>query len=268
MKRILALIMAVLMMSVMFVGCGSDTTADATKDEAAASDLAYIQDKGTLVVGITDYAPMNYKDDNGEWTGFDTEFAQAVGAKLGVTVEFIEINWDNKFLELDSKSIDCIWNGMTITEEAKLNASVTNPYVENAQVVVMTAENAKKYTTAESMADLSFAAEAGSAGEATINDNGWTNYTAVKAQSDALLEVASGSSDACVIDITMANAMTGEGTSYADLTQALKLNTEQYGIACRQDSDLTAKINEIMSQLISDGTLEALAQKYELALVK
>lgn len=268
MKRILALIMAVLMMSVMFVGCGSDTTADATKDEAPASDLAYIQDKGTLVVGITDYAPMNYKDDNGEWTGFDTEFAQAVGAKLGVTVEFIEINWDNKFLELDSKSIDCIWNGMTITEEAKLNASVTNPYVENAQVVVMTAENAKKYTTAESMADLSFAAEAGSAGEATINDNGWTNYTAVKAQSDALLEVASGSSDACVIDITMANAMTGEGTSYADLTQALKLNTEQYGIACRQDSDLTAKINEIMSQLISDGTLEALAQKYELALVK
>ena len=268
MKRILALIMAVLMMSVMFVGCGNDTTADATKDEAAASDLAYIQDKGTLVVGITDYAPMNYKDDNGEWTGFDTEFAQAVGAKLGVTVEFIEINWDNKFLELDSKSIDCIWNGMTITEEAKLNASVTNPYVENAQVVVMTAENAKKYTTAESMADLSFAAEAGSAGEATINDNGWTNYTAVKAQSDALLEVASGSSDACVIDITMANAMTGEGTSYADLTQALKLNTEQYGIACRQDSDLTAKINEIMSQLISDGTLEALAQKYELALVK
>lgn len=268
MKRILALIMAVLMMSVMFVGCGSDTTADATKDEAPASDLAYIQDKGTLVVGITDYAPMNYKDDNGEWTGFDTEFAQAVGAKLGVTVEFIEINWDNKFLELDSKSIDCIWNGMTITEEAKLNASVTNPYVENAQVVVMTAENAKKYTTAESMADLSFAAEAGSAGEATINDNGWTNYTAVKAQSDALLEVASGSSDACVIDITMANAMTGEGTSYADLTQALKLNTEQYGIACRQDSDLTAKLNEIMSQLISDGTLEALAQKYELALVK
>lgn len=268
MKRVLALIMAVLMMSVMFVGCGSDTTADATKDEAPASDLAYIQDKGTLVVGITDYAPMNYKDDNGEWTGFDTEFAQAVGAKLGVTVEFIEINWDNKFLELDSKSIDCIWNGMTITEEAKLNASVTNPYVENAQVVVMTAENAKKYTTAESMADLSFAAEAGSAGEATINDNGWTNYTAVKAQSDALLEVASGSSDACVIDITMANAMTGEGTSYADLTQALKLNTEQYGIACRQDSDLTAKINEIMSQLISDGTLEALAQKYELALVK
>ncbi|MBQ7965874.1 MAG: transporter substrate-binding domain-containing protein [Ruminococcus sp.] len=268
MKRILALIMAVLMMSVMFVGCGADTTADATKDEAVASDLAYIQDKGTLVVGITDYAPMNYKDDNGEWTGFDTEFAQAVGAKLGVTVEFIEINWDNKFLELDSKSIDCIWNGMTITEETKLNASVTNPYVENAQVVVMTAENAKKYTTAESMADLSFAAEAGSAGEATINDNGWTNYTAVKAQSDALLEVASGSSDACVIDITMANAMTGEGTSYADLTQALKLNTEQYGIACRQDSDLTAKINEIMSQLISDGTLEALAQKYELALVK
>ena len=268
MKRIIALIMAVLMMSVVFVGCGSTKTNDATKDEAAASDLAYIQDKGTLIVGITDYAPMNFKDDKGEWTGFDTEFALAVGEKLGVTVEFIEINWDNKFLELDSKSIDCIWNGMTITEEAKLNASVTNPYVENAQVVVMTADNASKYTTAESMADLSFAAEAGSAGEATISENNWANYTAVKAQSDALLEVASGSSDACVIDITMANAMTGEGTSYENLTQALKLNTEQYGIACRQDSDLTAKINEIMAELMADGTLDALAEKYELALVK
>ncbi|MBE6825039.1 MAG: transporter substrate-binding domain-containing protein [Ruminococcaceae bacterium] len=260
MKRIIALVMAVLMMSVVFVGCGS--ASDST------SDLQYITDKGTLVVGITDYAPMNYKDDNGEWTGFDTEFALLVGEKLGVEVEFIEINWDNKFLELDSKSIDCIWNGMTITEEATLNSSVSDPYVENAQVVVMTAENADKYTDADSMADLSFAAEAGSAGEATITENGWANYTAVKAQSDALLEVASGSSDACVIDITMANAMTGEGTSYEDLVQALKLNTEQYGIACRKDSDLTAKINEIMSELKGDGTLEALAQKYELALVK
>ena len=266
MKRIIALLMAILMMSVVFVGCGS--TADATKDEAAASDLDYITEKGTLVVGITDYAPMNYKDDNGEWTGFDTEFAQAVGEKLGVEVEFIEINWDNKFLELDSKSIDCIWNGMTITEEATLNASVTNPYVENAQVVVMTADKAEDYKDAESMKDLSFAAEAGSAGEATISENGWANYTAVKAQSDALLEVASGSSDACVIDITMANAMTGEGTSYENLVQALKLNTEQYGIACRKDSDLTAKINEIMATLMSDGTLDALAETYELALVK
>ncbi len=260
MKRILALVMAILMMSVVFVGCGSA--------DDSTSDLQYITDKGTLVVGITDYAPMNYKDENGEWTGFDTEFALLVGEKLGVEVEFIEINWDNKFLELDSKSIDCIWNGMTITEEATLNASVSAPYVENAQVVVMTAENAEKYTDAASMADLSFAAEAGSAGEATITENNWANYTAVKAQSDALLEVASGSSDACVIDITMANAMTGEGTSYEDLVQALKLNTEQYGIACRKDSDLTAKINEIMNELKGDGTLEALAQKYELAIVK
>ncbi|MBR2715994.1 MAG: transporter substrate-binding domain-containing protein [Ruminococcus sp.] len=264
MKRILALIMAVLMMSAIFVGCGSTS---ATPDQAE-SDVDYITDKGTLVVGITDYAPMNFKDDKGEWTGFDTEFAQKVGEKLGVKVEFIEINWDNKFLELDSKSIDCIWNGMTITEEAKLNASVTEPYVENAQVVVMTAKNAEKYKDAESMKDLKFAAEAGSAGESTISDNKWADYTPVKAQSDALLEVASGSVDACVIDLTMANAMTGEGTSYEDLTKALELNKEQYGIACRKDSDLTNKINQIMNDLKGDGTLEALAQKYSLTLAE
>ncbi len=261
MKKILALVMAVLMMATLFVGCGS-TAADSD------SDLAYVQDKGTLVVGITDYAPMNYKDSNGEWTGFDTEFAVAVAQALGVEVEFVEINWDNKFLELDSKSIDCIWNGMTITEEATLNASVSVPYVENAQVVVMTADNAAKYTDAEDMAELSFAAEAGSAGEAAIADNGWENYTAVKAQTDALLEVASGSADACVIDITMANAMTGEGTSYENLTYNVKLNVEQYGIAFRQGSDLTAEVNSIISTLMSDGTLDALAEKYELTLIK
>ena len=260
MKKIIALVMAILMMSVVFVGCGADNSTD--------SDLQYITDKGTLVVGMTDYAPMNYKDDNGEWTGFDTEFALAVGEKLGVEVEFIEINWDNKFLELESKSIDCIWNGMTITEEAQLNASVSNPYVENAQVVIMTADNAKDYAGIESLKDLSFAAEAGSAGEAAIAENEWADYTAVKAQSDALLEVASGSVDACVIDITMANAMTGEGTSYENLAQVEKLNTEQYGIACRKDSDLTAKINELMAELKADGTLGALADKYELALVE
>lgn len=271
MKRIIALLLAVLMMGAVFAGCGStstESTEPATADNANISDVDYITSKGKLIVGITDYEPMNFKDENGEWTGFDTEFAQAVGEKLGLDVEFIEIDWDNKFLELDAKSIDCIWNGMTITDEVKLNSSVTNAYVENAQVVVMNKDNADKYKDAASMADLSFAAEAGSAGEAAISDNGWTNYTAVTAQTDALMEVASGSVDACVIDITMANAMTGEGTSYADLTQALKLNSEEYGIAFRKDSDMTNKVNEIMAELMADGTLDALAEKYSLTLVK
>ena len=259
MKKMIALVLSLVAVLALFAGCSK-------KD--ANSDLAYVQKKGTLIVGITDYAPMDYKDDSGNWTGFDAEFAQAVAAKLGVNCEFIEIDWDNKFFELESKAIDCIWNGMTITDEVKLNTSVSNPYVKNAQVVVMDKSKAGGYTSADAIKGLTFAVEAGSAGAAELDALGITDYTAVQAQSNALMEVAAGTCDACIIDITMANAMTGEGSGYPDLTTALELSSEEYGIGFRKESDLTAKVNEIMKGLMSDGTLDALAAKYELSLVK
>lgn len=269
MKKILALVLAGLMLF-SFAACGTPAdnngeTEPAETQAAANSDLAYIKDKGNLIVGITDYAPMDFKDENGEWTGFDAEFALIAGEKLGVEVEFIEIDWDNKFFELDAKSIDCIWNGMTITTEAKENASVSNAYVKNAQVVVMKADMLDTYATADSLATLSFAVESGSAGEEAAKENS-LDYTAVLTQADALKEVKSGAADACIIDITMANAMTGEGTSYANLGYSLELTSEEYGIACREGSDLTAALNDIMAELKADGTLQGLAEKYELTL--
>ncbi len=220
-----------------------------------------------LVIGITVYEPMNYEDENGEWTGFDTEFAQAVCAKLDVEPEFVVIDWDNKFLELDAGSIDCIWNGMTITDEVKNNADVSKAYVKNAQVVVVAADKAADIKSVEDLNGLAFAAEAGSAGEAAIMDSNLdAKYTACAAQTDALLEVKSGSVDACVIDITMANAMTGEGTSYAELAPSIELTTEEYGIAFKKGSELTEKVNTIMDELKADGTLTDLAEKYSLTL--
>ncbi len=260
MKKFLTLLMAAVLVFSL-AACGNNA--------ATEGDLAYITDKGTMVVGITDYAPMDFKDENGEWTGFDAEFAKAVCEKLGVAIEFIEIDWDNKALELDAKSIDCVWNGMTLTEEVANAMECSTPYVKNAQVVVMAADKIDSYADAASMKDLKFVAEAGSAGEAAIADNGLnTKYTAVATQADALMEVASGSSDACVIDITMANAMTGEGTSYANLKGGLDLTSEEYVIGFRKGSDACAKVNEIMAEMMSDGTLDALAAKYSLTLVK
>ena len=257
--KIISIVLSIMMIAVVFAGCGA---------EKAASDIEYVENNGKMVIGYTIYAPMNYEE-NGELTGFDTEFAKAVCEKLEVEPEFVVIDWDNKFLELESKSIDCVWNGMTITDEAKLNASVTNPYVKNAQVVVTSKDNAASITSAEDLKGKKLAAEAGSAGEAAIKDNGLDeNYVAVAAQTDALLEVMSGSADACVIDITMANAMTGEGTNYASLAPSIQLTTEEYGIAFRNDSDLTAKVNEIMAELKEDGTLPALAEKYSLTLAE
>lgn len=247
MKKLLVLTMAIIMM-VSLIACGG------AKDD-------------TMVIGYTIYEPMNFKADDGTLTGFDTELAEAVCAKLGVTPEFVVIDWDNKFLELESESIDCIWNGMTITDEVLNNTECSKAYVKNAQVVVMAEDAVAKYADAESMKDLKFAAEAGSAGEAAIKDAGLDGaYTAVAAQTDALLEVKSGSVDACVIDITMANAMTGEGTSYADLGYAVELTTEEYGIGFKKGSGNAEKVNAILDELKADGTLDALAEKYSLTL--
>ena len=277
MKRKLALFLAIVAIftSVLaFAGCGKKDVSNgdsADKSEKTTkSDMAYIKEKGTLVIGMTEYEPMNYKDKStGEWTGFDTEFAQAVAAKLGVKAEFIVLSdWEQKFTELDSKSIDCIWNGMTITDEALKNASVTDAYVKNAQVVVAKKDIAAKYKSLDEMKDLAFAVEGGSAGNKAVEDAGIKNIIKLDAQSNTLTEVKTGASDACVIDITMANNMIGEGTSYSDLVQVCSLNEEEYGIAFRKGSDMTAEVNKIMAEMKQDGTLDNLAKKYDLTLVK
>lgn len=256
-KTMLLLMLCLLGLSMLLCGCGS---AD------GESDLAYIQDKGVMIIGITDYEPMNYRDADGEWTGFDTEFAQAVCEKLGITPEFIEISWDNKILELDAKSIDCVWNGMTMTDEVLNAMSCSQPYINNAQVVVMNGDLLADYDTVESLVDLRFAAEAGSSGEKAILENGLDgDYIAVGSQADALLEVASGSSDACVIDITMAAAMTGEGTSYADLAFGIPLTSEEYGIGFRKGSDTAAAVDAIIDELVQEGFIQELGEKYELS---
>ena len=259
MKKILALILAVLMIASCFTGCG----------KKAASDLDTIKKAGKIVVGITDYAPMDYKDENGEWTGFDAEFARLFAKELGVDIEFFVISdWGKKFIELQDGNIDAVWNGMTITEEAKTNSSVSNPYVLNAQVLVMKADKVANYKDAASLKDLKVAVENGSAGEDAATEAGIKNIVKLQDQAAALLEVKSGTSDACIIDITMARAMTGEGSNYSDLAAGISLTEEEYGVSFRKDSDLTAKFNEFMKKLIENGELEKLAKEYNLTLAE
>ena len=223
--------------------------------------MAAIQSKGTLVVGITDFAPMDYKDADGNWIGFDADMAKAFAESLGVAVEFVEIDWDNKVLELNSQAIDCVWNGMTLTDEVTSTMECSNAYCNNAQVVIVPADKADQYQTVEACADLAFAVEAGSAGEAEIDALGY-NFTPVKAQSDALMEVAAGTSDAAVIDSLMAAAMVGEGTGYADLTYTVGLNSEEYGVGFRKGSDLAAALNEFFAAAYADGSMIECAETY------
>ena len=259
MKKVFALVLALILALSCLTACGASSD----------SDLKYIQKKGTMIVGITDYAPMDFKDENGNWTGFDAELAEMVCKELGVKCEFFVLaDWGKKFYELETKNIDCIWNGMTITEEVKLNTNCSDPYVINAQVLVMKADVVGQYDAVELLQGLTFAVENGSAGQDEVVALGVpdSQIIAVQDQAAALMEVAAGTSDACVIDITMANAMTGEGTSYADLASGISLSSEEYGIGFRKDSDVTAKVNELLAKYKADGTLQALADKYSLTL--
>ena len=249
------------------VASSASASGSAAASESAASDLDYIKEKGKMVIGYTVYEPMNYTDADGNFTGFDTELATAVCEKLGVEPEFVEINWDTKVVELDAKSIDCIWNGMTLTDDIMANAATTKAYAKNAQVVVV--KDGTDYSSTADLVGKTVVAEAGSAGEAAIEGDenlAQADYVSKSVQTDCLMEVAAGTADAAVLDLTLANAMIGEGTDYASLKIVDELNAEEYGVAFRKDSDTAAAVDAAFDELKADGTMQALADKYDLAL--
>lgn len=251
----------------------TDSPVPATGSPAAESDLAYLQDKGSLIIGYTVYEPMNYTDENGEFTGFDTELARAVCEKLGLEPEFVIINWDTKEVALEAKDIDCIWNGLTLDPDREANMACTVPYVKNAQVVVV--KEGFDYTDTASLAGKTVCAEIGSAGETMCRGNdesepdaglAQAEFVGKSVQTDCLMEVKSGTADAAVLDMTLANAMTGEGTNYDDLVVVDHLGEENYGVAFRKGSDTRDAVNEIFAEMTADGSLKALADKYGLEL--
>ena len=268
MKKLLALVLAVMMMAGLITGIAA----------AEDSDWDYISGKGKVVVGMTLFAPMNYYDGD-KFVGFDTELTTAVFKKLGVDVEFVEINWDSKEIELNSKNIDCIWNGMCITPERKENMSMSNAYLYNTQAIV--AKTDKINDLLANLDGVNVVAEQGSTGEGkllgTIEDDetvvvsakeffSKSNYTAVDSMAKALMEVKSGTADIALVDSVCALAMVGEGTDYADMTVNLDNNfgLQEYGIAFRKGSDVTEKVNQAIIELTKDGTVAEIAGRYGL----
>ncbi len=276
MKKLVVLLMA-LSLVLSLAACGQNASKD------AASDWEYIQEKGVLTIGVTNYPPMNYLDDNGEWTGFDTEFAQAVCESLGVKAEFVEISWEAKETELASKNIDVLWNGMCITEDRKEMWEVTEPYMYNTQAMVM-----KKDKAEEIMKDITgkkIVAEAGSTGEekinGTIDDSNDASvkvmakeyfanaeYTGVESMATALMDVQNGVADVAVVDSVIAQGMIGgEDSTLTDLVINTdnKFGDQFFGIAFRKGSDVCAKVNAAIDELRANGKLMEIAEKYGLA---
>ena len=264
MKKFLSVVLTAALTLGLCACSGSSESSDKT-------DWDYIADKGTFVAGITLYEPMNYYDENGELTGFDTEFTKAVCEKLGVEAKFQEIEWEKKEIELNAKTIDAIWNGLTVSDERRENMAFSKSYVRNKQVVVINVANKDKYTDEASMAGASCAAESGSAGQTAIESSSVlskNNFIGTNAQKDVLLEVKSGTVELGVLDYVMANASIGEGTDYSDLmiVESVELAPEEYAIGLRKgDVQTVEKINAAIDELVADGTLKALAEKYGLA---
>lgn len=255
-KKLFAVAIAAVM-SLSIVGCG---------EKAEKDDLTYIKDNGKMVIGYTIMEPLNYTDKNGDFVGFETEFAKEVCKRLGVEAEFVKINWDSKEIELNSKNIDCIWNGMTITEERAENMSISTPYLENRQVLVVREEDVEKYSN--SLKGAAVVAEDGSAGEEVMMSDKLfkdAQCTPVESQASALMEIAAGTSDVAVIDYVMAGGSVGEGTDFKNLVIIDKdFESEEYGIAFRKGSNVTAEVNAIITEMMQDGSLIAIADKYGL----
>ncbi len=279
MKKLLSVLLAIAMVACVvagFAGCSKSNGGDAESSSASSestsaktvADLDKVKDANKLVVGITDYEPIDYQKD-GEWIGFDADLSRAVAEKMGVDVEFVVINWDNKFIELNSGAIDCIWNGMTVSDSVKTNCDISDAYAGNSQVVVMKEDALSKYADADAIknANLTIAVEKGSAGETEAKKLS-SNVVSLSAQSDALKEVKSGTADACIIDSTMANSMTKDGTDFADLGYSVSLTTEEYAVGFRKGSDLTTEVNRLLAELKEDGTMDKLSAQYGVDLAK
>lgn len=280
MKKIIALAMAGVLALTAFAGCSisvsessskaeSKTESKATEDSApAGADWDYLADKGTFTIGITYYEPMNYKDANGKLVGFETEFSEAVCAELGLTPKFQEIEWDSKELELNSKSIDCIWNGMTITPERQQNMDISMPYLDNKQIMVCKKENAEKF--ADDVSGATVVAEAGSAGETIAREDDFfanANFESLESQATALLEVKAGTADIAIIDYVMAVATIKEGSDFESLTavEGITFGDEQFGVALRKNSPATLeKLNAAIQKVADNGKLKEIADKYNL----
>lgn len=245
MKKLIALLM-VLIMVFSFAGCGSEKT---------------------VVVGYTIYEPMNYLDKDGNLIGFDTELAEAVFENLGQKVVFKEIKWENKYTELDTDNIDCIWNGFTcnttdddgVARADKVDFSYN--YMENLQVVVVKKDSDIK--TADDLKGKIADAEIGSAGETYAKDFKDVVFKGATKQTDCLLSVKTGNADFAVLDAQLAKSYCGKG-DYENLTivDELSSDVEYYAIGFKKDSELTAKVNAELEKLAEDGTITKLAKKY------
>ncbi len=252
MKKILTLLLAMMLV----IGACFGLTACGEDDDVQA-----VKDSGKLVVGVTIYAPMDYIDNEGNWTGFDAELAQQFATSLGVKCQIVIITWANKVAELNSRQIDLVWNGMTASEELGKKIDFSVSYAKNAQVAVVRADSS--ITTKEQIKNASIAVENGSAGHTVAGEIGATDVTPLTAQVDALNDVKAGQSQVAIIDITMAQSVCGKGEySNLKIVEGVSYGDEIFAVGLRKGSNLKEKLDAFLKAKYASGEITRLAEKY------
>ena len=258
MKKLIALVLAVILCSLSLFAC----------DKKGAENNEESNDN-TLVCGVTIFENMNEKDANGNWTGFESEFAMEVGKIIGMDVAFQEIEWEQKYNELNSGAIDCIWNGFTANSSdngVKRSELVdfSYGYMLNQQCIVVKKADLSSYTSEASLKGKEACVEGGSAGEAyatTVTEK--DKVLKATSQLKAFTELKAGAVDFIVVDILLAKNLCGNN-DYADLAivESIELESEIYAIGFKKGSDLTEKVNAAIKELEENGKLMELAEKY------
>ncbi|MBE6786725.1 MAG: transporter substrate-binding domain-containing protein [Ruminococcaceae bacterium] len=252
MKKILAFCLSLIMV-LSFTGCNKRGT-----------DLEEVVKNGKLVVGVCDNQPMTYKE-NGQWTGFDIELAKLFAKKLGVKAEFVEVKAAEKYQNLIDYNIDCIWSGLTLGLYGQEDLSMSDPYVDNSQVIVMKKNVIGNYQNGYEVRQLKFSAQTDSSGYYAIDREKYKKLILVETKAQALELVENGTVDATIVDGNVADALIGESKKFPSLAKGFSYSVESYGVAFRNSSDLTKLFNEFLKDE-KDNALWKLAEKYDLTL--
>jgi len=265
MRKIGILLLALVLCMGMFTGCAkgeSPAATTAAPTATIAADLtgwAYIQDKGELIVGLDDtFAPMGFRDDAGNLVGFDIDLAKAVGTKLGIKITFQPIDWDSKELELSSKRIDCIWNGMSANAERQASMALTKKYLNN-RIVIMTKTGGEAVTAKADLKDLKIGTQAGSSAlDAIKADSDYAAFSANISEyptyDEVLLDMQAGRIDCMVVDEVLGEYKNSKLTEKLIVSE-INFGDDFYAIGCRKgETDLADKLNDTIEALINDGT--------------
>ena len=270
MKKISLAVFAMMMVAMLavFAGCSSSSdTNSGTADSGTAQDnsLQNVLDKGTLVLGLDDsFPPMGFRDENNNIVGFDIDVATEVANRMGVELKLQPIEWSTKEMELNTGSVDCLWNGLSIDDERKQAMDLSEPYMTNRMVLVVL--NDSEYTDQASLAGKTIGVQNGSPAEKILEESDFSktigNTIGFKDNVTAFMELETKGIDAIFMDEVVANyAITSQNKDFKVLEDGL--TEEEYAVGFKKgNTALKNEVQKYIYEMKADGTMTQISEKW------